>query len=551
VKSIDPITESWIRNESDRHAVANGCRFDQDRGEHVIEFIEHHLVLYEGEYAGRPVVLMPWQRDFLMRLFGWVRYSDDWGREIRRFRKASLWLPKKSGKSPLAAMTGLYLLVGDGEQGQKVFSAAKDGRQAQIVHTHARMMTERSPALMRQCTVNRSTGRITHVKTSSFYDVLGADNVAGQEGLNGSVIIDETHVVDSRLAAVLEYVGASRSEPIQLEVSTAGSNPEGYGKRQWDYGAAVERGDVPDDAFLYVAHAAPQDASDEDCSDPAVWQMANPSWGEIIKPEEFRQSFERAKKSLSDFASFKMYRLNVWQKAANVWLRAADWQKCRRDFTPEDLHGKTCWAGLDLSRTRDMSSLVLVFQGDEDDSFFVLPYFWLPKNRATEQSHLARYLDWAHAGKLNLIAGDTIDNRRIFDDVAELARDFNIAEVIYDQTFAEELTGRIEEELGIERVAFRQTVMEFAAPTADFERLVIAGRLHHNGHPVLTWQAGHVEVKSDANGNKRPVKQNQNRGDHRTIDGIVAAIMALARASCAEPTGSVYDTPGSLGLYEY
>lgn len=325
---VDAPTKRWIRNASDERAVANGCRFDESRAAHFLEFVTSQCHLYEGERAGELVTLMPWQEELFSRIFGWVRFSLDWGREVRRFTKASIWIPKKNGKSPSAAMVGLYLLVADGEPGQKVFSAARDGKQAGIVHGHARAMVEMSPYLSATCVINKTTGQIAHTPTRSIYAILAGDNIRGQEGLNGSIIIDETHVVDDRLAKTIEYMGASRSEPLQFEASTAGDDPNGYGKKQYDYGKAVERGDVHDDQFLHVCYEAPQDASDEDCGRPEIWQAANPSWGHTIHPEEFRASYERSTRSLSDFATWKKYRLNIWQTSSQPWLRMGDWQAC-------------------------------------------------------------------------------------------------------------------------------------------------------------------------------------------------------------------------------
>lgn len=180
----DKVTRDWIRNAADERAVENGCRFDAERAAHVCEFFPKYLRLYEGEKAGQPFELVAWQKDVLSRIFGWVVYSEFHKREIRRFRKAGVWVPKKNGKSPLAAGVGLYLLTSDGEQGQKVFSAARDGKQAGIVHTHARKMVESSSQLSGVCKINMSTGQIAHLPSSSVYNILSGDNVLGQEGLN-------------------------------------------------------------------------------------------------------------------------------------------------------------------------------------------------------------------------------------------------------------------------------------------------------------------------------------------------------------------------------
>tara|TARA_B100000809_G_scaffold154054_1_gene151426 strand:- start:6850 stop:8487 length:1638 start_codon:yes stop_codon:yes gene_type:complete len=543
----DKVTARWTLNDADERAVVNGCRMDETRGQHIIDFCQQHLRLYEGEYAGQRVELMDWQHDLLMRLFGWVKFSDDWNREVRRFTRCSLWVPKKSGKSPLAAMVGLYLMTADGERGQKVFSAAKDGKQAGIVHAHAKAMVEMSPALAAECKINNTSGVIAHTPTRSTYSILRGDNIKGQEGLNGSVIIDETHVVDSRLASVLEYMGASRAEPIQFEVSTAGNNPQGYGKRQWDYGRAVNEGMIHDDSFLAVEYSAPQATTDADCGDVEIWKAANPSWGVTIKQGEFEQSYQRAQRSLTDFQTWKMYRLNIWTSAQNIWLRKADWKECQADITEDEMAGRDCFIGLDLSRTRDMTAAVCVFPGDDGETYTVLPYFWLPEETAKANSHLASYLDWSAGGYLELTPGNVVDYSYVEQRIIDLAGLFNVQGLVFDPTYAEELTQRLEANNGIPREAFRQTIMMFAGPTAEFERLVIGKHLRHPGHPVLDWQAGHVQVKQDNNANKRPVKPVHD--DPKKIDGIVAAIMALGRAQAEAPPVYDYYEDNTLELF--
>lgn len=553
---VDTETRRWIRNASDEQAAAAGCRFDEARAQFVVDWIERYCRLYEGDHAGQPMRLQDWQLEATLRLFGWVRWSTEWNREIRRFRKASIWVPKKNKKSPTLAAWGLYLFCGDGEPGQKVFSCARDGKQAMISHTHAMEMVKRSPDLAEACRINKTTGRIVHLETSSFYAVISGDNIESQEGLNGSILVDETHVVDRRLMQRIRRAGISRSEPLHIEVSTAGNNPEGYGKEQFDHGAKVERGQLVDETLFYLAYAAPQDLADEQLEQNliAVGRQANPAWGHTIKESEYVSDYQASRHSITELADFKMYRLNIWQQSANPWLRAGDWERCQAAFTEDTLAGRRCCAGLDLSRTQDMSAFVLVFPDPEhEEEFFILPYFWLPRDIAVRNNHQAPFLDWHGRGFLNLTEGNIIDYGFIKAEIRRLAKKFKIQEIAYDETFANELTqtlcdgehddsGRqVAKPIGAERVPFDQSAKSFAAPMQDFERLVISGGLHHNGHPVLTWQIGHAMTRRNAAGYARPVKPKQ--GDIRKIDGVVAGIMALARAML-KPTGSVYERRG-------
>jgi phage terminase large subunit-like protein len=600
--AIDAITRAWIRNPSDEKAAANGCTFDVERAAYAVWWIERCCRLYEGEQAGEPLLLhgchecgtydlppaneLPdwdeesqaiclerarryaecvaadhrrdWQYECLMRLFGWVRFSEKWKRPVRRFKQGSVWVPKKNKKSPTLAAIGLYLTCGDGEPGQKTFFGAKDGNQAkEIAGQHAVKMLAQCDELADECDVNKGTSQITHRPTNSILKPMSSGNERTQqskEGLNGSVLIDETHVVDRDFMSRISRAGISRSEPLQLEVSTAGNNPDGYGKERFDYALEVEAGKRDDEELFVAIYAAPQDLTDADLdADPLKWgRLANPAMGHTVDPEEFLRDYERSKRSLRTLLDFRMYRLNNWQRSASPWIRSSDWALCKRPFEEAELEGRECCAGLDLSKTQDMSSLVLVFPWENDPgvaeglkTFRLLPFFWLPEVVAKEKGHLAPFEKWARDGLLQLTPGSVIDYGFIRAQFRRLAKRFVIRKLAYDVTYAEETTQaleqgvvddmgkQLEEGTGVERVPFPQTVMEFAAPCKDFERFVLAGTLHHNGHPILEWQAGHVQVRRDPNDNIRPVKPKP--GDVKKIDGIVAGIMGLREATLFEP----------------
>lgn len=546
---IDAVTRQWVRNPADERAARNGCRFDEERGRYVCEWIETYCRLYEGEWAGQPFRLLDWARDATMRLFGWVRWSEKWGRWVRRFKQASIWLAKKNGKSPTLAAWGLYLLCGDGEPGQKVFLAAKDGRQArEIAGKHAVEMLLSSEELSGECSLNRNTQTITHLPTRSAMQPLSSSNSRtkqSKEGLNGSVLVDECHVVDRDFINRLVRAGISRSEPLQIEVSSAGNNPDGYGRERFDLARKVEQAEpgYEDDELFVAIHAAPQDLADADLdADPLRYaRMANPAMGVLQDPEEFLLDFQRSRaKGALALAEFKMDRLTIWAKGADPWLRESDWTACRREFTENDLANRPCWAALDLARTRDMSALVLAFPEDGEEAFRLLPYFWMPEERAAELEQLAPFHSWARLGHLNLTPGGVTAFGVIEEEFRRLAELFDIRELTYDPKFAEDVTQRISEGsqgadgstviegTGVVRVAFAQNDANYAQPTDDFERLVIDGKLWHNGHPVLSWQAGHAAVIRKINKVKRVVKP---RADSwQTVDGVQAAIMALAQA---------------------
>lgn len=572
---------------------------DLERGLFVVWWIERFCKLYEGEHAGQPMRLrgchqchtdepipndfndaaieqymaraerhnacyhaghfLDWQFECVVRLFGWVRYSEKWKREIRRFRQASIWVAKKNKKSPTLAAIGLYLLCGDGEPGQKVFLGAKDGQQARdVAGKHAIEMLSQSPELMEECSINKNLMQITHEPTRSIMRPMSSSNSRTQEskeGINGSVLIDETHVVDREFVGRISRAGISRSEPLQLEVSTAGDNPDGYGKERFDYASNVLDGTFENQDLFVAIYAAPQDLSDSDlASDPVKYgRMANPAMGHTVDEEEYLKDYNQSKVNIREFGNFKKYRLDIWQRSSSPWIHSSDWQQCESPYTEEDLIPYECYAGLDLSKTQDMSSLSLVFNC-EDEIKRCLTWFWLPEEVARERADVVPYLQWAKDGWLELTPGNVIDYGYIKSRFRKLVERFTVLGLYYDKTYAEELTqsieqgtideaGReIEKGTGIERIVFPQTLMYYSPICKEYERLILSKQFLHHGNPILTWQMGHVQVRSDVNQNIRPVKPPH--GDNKKIDGVMATLMGLAGWVNNPVQRSVYESRG-------
>ncbi len=587
-KRIDRTTKLWIRNRSDELAAANGCRFDPERAAYTTWWIERYCRLYEGEQAGEPLrlrscdeidrqfpalttgtweeareeslarlwayaeavaagVAMDWQYECVSRIFGWTKQSAQWRRWVRRFRRGSVWVAKKNKKSPTLAAVALHLTVGDGEPGQKTWLGSKDGKQVkQNACKHAIEMVRASDELAAECEINEAEGRIIHVPTRSLLAPLtsGQENrIQAKEGLNGSLIVDENHVVDRAFIKRVSRMGISRSEPLHLAFSTAGFDPTSYGKEDHDYGARVESGEKLDEQYFYAAYEAPQDLSEEELArDPLTYaRMANPAWGHTIDPAEVLSDYNTSQESITGLTEFRVYRLNIWATAAKTWLRPSDWAACYEPYSAEDLRGGRCFGGFDLAKILDFTALTLIFPDpDIEDLYRQLNWYWLPEQTARERAEKAPYLDWAAAGHLTLTPGDVCDYETIIRDVGEITKQFDLVELAFDPWNAEATTQTLAQEYAVRRLEFAQTMTRLTEATKEYERLVRNRRLKHNGHPVTRWQAGHVQVKSDLSGNIRPIKPEH--GDLRTIDGILAGVMGLDRALKAPkpPKGDLF-----------
>lgn len=555
--SIDSMTRRWIRNAADERAAAEGYRFDESRGMHAVRWVSTYCYLYEGDKAGYPMDIDDWQYEWFMQVYGWVKWSDDWGRWIRRFRQASAWIPKKNAKSPTLAANGLYLLCGDGELGQKCYSIARDAKQGLIAHTHAMEMVRASEELSRECTISMTTYTITHQPTRSKYLLVSSENYRSTEGFNGSLLVDEVHVVDHKIMQRVKRATISRSEPLHIEMSTAGDNGDGYGANRYKYCRRLLSGEIYDPSFYVLDFSVDQNMPLESLYDEKIvlrlGQECNPSMGRIIKAEEFRSDWLSSVHSQTELAQFAMYRLNKWLSADANWIAYADWLACGRQYTLDDLREYPCYAGLDLSKTRDMTSLVLVFAVDDPEIGMrphVYPFFWLPTETAKLYSNNIDFHQAAFKGLINFCEGKVIDYEMIADRLNWCVENLDFRCVGYDPYNSNILMDILYHEYGWSEDMFvkvKQNMATMGPATGDVKRLILAKELAHNNNAVLNWQMSHCRVQTDRNGNEKPIKPSQD--DYRKVDGVVAMIMGVAMLLADDSAMADYKGRDSILLY--
>jgi phage terminase large subunit-like protein len=510
--------DEWILSEADERAVAAGYRFDLVSAKRVQTFFQKFLRHSKGQWAGQLFGLLDWQwREIVAPIFGWLRPDG-----TRRYRRGYIEVPKKNGKSALFSGLSLYLLIGDKEPGAEIYSAAVDRDQASIVFNEAANMVEASSHLTSRLQVIRSTKRIVCHRSRSFYKALSAD-VPAKEGLNAhAVLVDELHAQRTRdLWDTLRYAGASRRQPLHLSITTAGYDRHSICWEQHDYTKKVLDGTIEDLAFFgYIAAAGDED----DWTDPFVWRQANPSLGVTISEDQFAEDCREAQESPAKENSFRRYRLNQWTEQDVRWLSMEKWDACGGALS--SLDGKTCFAGLDLSTTTDISALVLVFPG-EQDRYDVLPFFWVPEEgaRTRERRDRVPYTHWIRDEHIQATSGQVIDYEVIRKHINDLEKRFRIRQIAVDRWNATQLASQLEGD-GFEMVAFGQGYASMNAPTKKLEELVLSGRITHAGHPVLRWMAGNVSLETDAADNWKPSKKKS----IERIDGIVALVMAVGLA---------------------
>lgn len=511
--------------------------YDQRAGDMAARFFERLLVHVKGEWAGQPFALQEWQRGIVRTLFGWKRADG-----TRQYRRAYIEIPRKNGKSTLAAGIALLLLFADNEPGAEVFSAAADRDQARIVFGTAVDMVRNSPFLAQRATIYKPS--ITVMETLSVYRVLSAD-APTKHGLNAhGIIFDELHAQPNReLWDVLTTSMGARRQPLLVAITTAGYDRNSICWEQHEYALRVRDGVIDDPSFFQYIAAAD---SDDDWLEEATWRKANPAYGVTIKPEYLAAEAERARQVPAYQNTFRRLHLNQWTAQEERWLDLGAWDAC--DAAPGDLERLECWGGLDLASTTDIAAFVLVFEADEAGRHAIVPRFFIPQENMIERGRRDRvpYEAWVRDGLITATPGNVIDYDFILAEIARLRDRYQIRQIAFDRWGATAISQKMIEMGGDDWVVqFGQGFASMAHPTKELLRLVLDRKIAHGGNPVLRWMADNMVVRQDPAGNVKPDKAKS----REKIDGMVALIMGLDLALRNSGEGrSVYEDRGILVL---
>ena len=484
--------------------------------------------------------MIDWQEQIIRDLFGILKPNG-----YRQFNTAYIEIPKKMGKSELAAAIALLLCCGDGEQRAEVYGCAADRNQASIVFDVAADMVQLCPDLEKRVQIYKSNKKLVYLPTNSFYQVLSAEAYS-KHGLNvHGVVFDELHAQPNRKLydVMTKGSGDARMQPLYFLITTAGNNTESIGYEIHQKAKDILEGRKIDPTFYPVIYGADEG---DDWTDPKVWKKANPSLGITVGIDKVKAACESAKQNPAEENSFRQLRLNQWVKQSVRWMPMDKWDKCAFTADISQLEGRVCYGGLDLSSSTDITAFVLVFPPeDEDDKYIVLPYFWIPEENMHIRVNRDRvpYDLWERQGYLQTTEGNVIHYGFIEKFIEQLGERFNIREIAFDRWGAVQMVQNLEG-MGFTVVPFGQGFKDMSPPTKELMKLVLEERIAHGGHPVLRWMMDNIYIRTDPAGN---IKADKEKSTEK-IDGAVATIMALDRAiRCGNNTGaSVYDDRGLL-----
>jgi phage terminase large subunit-like protein len=527
-----------VKNRSDVTAFEGGCRFDWEAGQRACAFVEEFCKQSKGEWSGEPLFLLAWQRDAILRAFGWKRANG-----TRRFRTVHIEIPKKNGKSTLSAALALLLTVADGEPAAEVYLCAVDRQQSDIVFEESCRMVESSPDLSRRLKILRHVGRINDPRSYSAIVKNSAD-APSKDGVSSSAtVFDEIHRFKNRaMWDVYAFAGASRRQPMRICITTSGESADGLWFELRKKSEQVAAGVVIDESHLGIVFHADET---EDLDDEAVWARVNPSMAHTFSLDDFRREYHAAKSQGGhEWANFLRLRLGIVMRSEGQYIPMDAWDRCAGKWQ-FPLTDSPMYIGLDLSQRDDLTAMVAIW-GNFVDGFDLGARFWLPADQIAvlETRHSAPYRAWEQAGLITLTPGPTVDLTFIERDIMAFASKYDVVKIYSDPYNAERLaTNLAAQGLPIEFLA--QVWSNLSDATKTLLELVLSGRIRHEGNAILRWNAANAIAKVDSNGNVRLDKAKS----RLKIDGLAAAVNAIAAAiRTPEPEASVYEKKGQLLL---
>ena len=489
-----------------------------DRAVAFINSLKHT----KGVWYGKNFELLPWQDKIVRDIFGTLKPNG-----YRQYNTAYVEIPKKQGKSELAAAIALYLTCGDGEYGAEVYGCAADRQQASIVFDVAVEMINQCPALKKRCKILASQKRIVYLPLKSFYQVLSAESYT-KHGLNvHGVIFDELHAQPNRALydVMLTGSGDARKQPLYFLITTAGTDRNSICYEVHNKAKDIMKGKRHDPTFYPVIYGI---EDEDDWTDEKNWYKANPSLDITVDIDKIRAAFNNAKENPAEENLFRQLRLNQWVKQSIRWMPMDKWSLCSYPVDKERLKGRICYGGLDLSSTTDITAFVLVFPPeDEEGKYEILPFFWLPEETLelrVRRDHVP-YDTWKAKGLIMTTEGNVVHYGFIEKFIEELGTQYNIKEIAYDRWGAVQMVQNLEG-MGFTIVPFGQGYKDMSPPTKELMKLVLEKRIAHGGNEVLEWMVDNIFIKTDPAGNIKPDKEKSTE----KIDGAIAMIMALDRA---------------------
>jgi phage terminase large subunit-like protein len=497
-------------------------RFDPERADRLFRFAGK-LKHYKGEFAGQLIHLEPWEQFILGSVIGWVHRETG----LRRFRTAFVQVPRKNGKTLLAAIVLLYIAFFDGEPGAEGYSVAMKREQAKLVFNDAKKLIQSSGLKER---IGVRVANLHHAGSASKVEPLGSDHDS-TDGLNPNVVIvDEFHAMKNRgMIDVMETATGARRQPVMFEITTFGDTVVSPWGDQHDYASKVLEGVLVDESFwTFTAHADPED----DWMLPETARKANPNYGISVSPEDLAAKVLKAKGIPSAAATYKQKHLNLVPGSLQACLSVDGWRAGQSAWTPEEMLHESCFVGIDLASKLDLCVLSLVFPPTAGrPRWRVLQHIWTPEDTLRDRAHRDRapYDVWRDQGWLTATPGSQIDHQLIRAVLTEARDQYDVERIGFDPWHADTLITQLINEDGFDEtqvLAVPQTYAGMSSACLKFQAETLSGNVDARSCPVTAWAISNVVPNIDGKDNLMFAK-GKSRG---RIDPVIAATIGMALA---------------------
>ncbi len=512
---VDDTSKSWI--------------FDKDAAEKFLRAVQKfdHVI---GHWPTKNIVYEPWQCWVWMNIMGF----KDKETGFRRFRIAHIEIARGNAKSAMASQAALYFLALDNPNGNMISTVATKKDQARIVLDSARLMARKNSSFLKHTGCKVLAHSISHAKSGSIVRALASEH-SGLDGLNDILaILDELHAMKRDTFEVIYSGMSKRSDSLTLCITTAGQDVHSVGCSQSAYAKKVCLEEVVDEQFFAAVYCLDEG---DDWEDEATWIKPNPNLGVSVDLRTLQAKISKALETPADIPNIKIKHMNMWISEAQAFYSLEAWDKCYDpNLKLEDFRGKVCRTGLDLASHIDITSHAILMR-EKDGTYAIWDKSYLPEDTIRSAKNVL-YDDCVAKGFLIATPGAAINYDFIRNEAEELGKIIRIAECLYDAWNATETAQKLSSK--IEMVKISMNVANLSEPMKKLDALMRAGKIRHNGSPLLRWCLGNVVAKEDHNGNVFPRKSHTKL----KIDPIVAILMALAGWLQTEQMDSVYESRG-------
>lgn len=502
----------------------------------------------QSELPDQAFQLDPWMERLILKLYGPRHLADDLENQIRRgdriITNAFVMVPRGNHKTGLgAALTLLHTIGPERRPMGQVICAAADQKQARIALGEAANMLRADRRLERLVKIEDHKNRITNTmrdgRGGGWIEAISADGATQHGRTPVFCLADELHAWKNRslweaLITGLAKVRAS----LRVVITTAGRGTEGVAHEQYDYARRVALGEIHDPACLPVLFEAPRDA---DWRDEAVWRTVNPGLRHGYPAlGGLRQLAREAETRPADRASFKQLHLNIWAEgAADPFCDMAVYDAGAEPVDLLALRKEPCWLAVDLSSNHDLTVIMACWRDGE--GYIIAPWFFVPEdNLRQRQDHTGRpYVEWAEQGLITATPGNVVDFRAVEQKVRDLCAEFDVQQIAFDPFLARNSMNTLLDE-GLPAIEFRQGSQTMMPAIRELDRAITGRLLQHGAHPVLRMCFEHAEVETNTLGHMTRLVKGKRK---LSIDGAVAAAMAVACASTGETTRDPYSDP--------